>query len=166
MNDFIGIYILSTLFFAVAMEFVAWWAHKYMMHGFLWFLHQDHHKVDKGFFQKNDYFFLIFAVPSWLGFMFGAIYANPFLLGMGSGILAYGLIYFLFHEVLVHRRFPKLRKAMFTLPLKDYFAAIERAHKAHHKHIGKEDGESFGLLVFNPKYLKSANKATGEGQKV
>ena len=29
------------------MEFVAWATHKYLMHGLLWKLHQDHHVVDK-----------------------------------------------------------------------------------------------------------------------
>lgn len=32
---------LATFFF---MEFMAWFSHKYIMHGFLWVLHEDHHK--------------------------------------------------------------------------------------------------------------------------
>ena len=45
------------------MEGVAWAAHKYIMHGFLWYLHEDHHtKNPNSFFEKNDYFFVIFAV--------------------------------------------------------------------------------------------------------
>jgi beta-carotene 3-hydroxylase len=31
---------------------------------FLWYLHKDHHQVEPGFFEKNDAFFVIFAVPS------------------------------------------------------------------------------------------------------
>ena len=27
----------------LAMEGTAWLAHRYLMHGFLWFLHEDHH---------------------------------------------------------------------------------------------------------------------------
>ena len=53
------------------MEFMAWFTHKYVMHGFLWFLHDDHHNKEPGFFEKNDAFFLIFAVPSWLCIMLG-----------------------------------------------------------------------------------------------
>ena len=54
--------IISTFLF---MEFVAWSVHKYIMHGFLWNLHKDHHQVNKDHvMQKNDYFFLIFAIPS------------------------------------------------------------------------------------------------------
>ena len=49
----------------IAMEFVSWATHKYIMHGFLWSLHKDHHQVDhKKKTQKNDLFFLIFACPS------------------------------------------------------------------------------------------------------
>ena len=36
---FVGIIIVT--FFL--MEGVAWAAHKYIMHGFLWHLHEDHH---------------------------------------------------------------------------------------------------------------------------
>ncbi|MFM2267096.1 MAG: hypothetical protein RL757_537, partial [Bacteroidota bacterium] len=48
------------------MEFVAWAAHKYVMHGFLWNWHEDHHKPHfekDGFWEKNDLFFLVFALP-------------------------------------------------------------------------------------------------------
>ena len=46
----------------VLMECVAWLAHKYLMHGKLWLLHYDHHqRDDQQFFEKNDFFFLIFA---------------------------------------------------------------------------------------------------------
>ena len=51
--------LVATFFF---MEFVAWFAHKYIMHGFLWVLHKDHHQKEPGFFEKNDLFFLIFAI--------------------------------------------------------------------------------------------------------
>ena len=56
--------ILLVLIAFSAMEFMAWFTHKYVMHGFLWNLHRDHHHRDNvGFFEKNDYFFLIFAIP-------------------------------------------------------------------------------------------------------
>jgi len=37
-----GIVIIAFITF-LAMEWVAWAAHKYIMHGFLWNLHEDHH---------------------------------------------------------------------------------------------------------------------------
>ena len=111
MNIFSVILILIATF--LMMEFVAWFAHKYVMHGFLWSLHEDHHNQPKGFFQKNDFFFLIYAIPSWLFIMFGAIAGFDYKLWIGYGILVYGIAYFLFHEVLIHQRLKKLRKLLF-----------------------------------------------------
>ena len=48
------ILILTFLF----MEFVAWFSHKYIMHGFLWSWHKDHHKKDHdSWFEKMICFF-------------------------------------------------------------------------------------------------------------
>ena len=50
--------IVITLGAFIFMEFVAWFTHKYVMHGFLWFLHKDHHQPKKNqVFEKNDAFF-------------------------------------------------------------------------------------------------------------
>ena len=64
--------IIVTLFVFLFMELVAWFTHKYVMHGFLWKLHKDHHDhSNKTPFEKNDYFFLIFAIPGFLNIFFG-----------------------------------------------------------------------------------------------
>ena len=64
--------IIICLFTFVFMEFVAWFTHKYVMHGFLWTFHKDHHvKETDGFFESYDFFFLIFAVPGSLCMFFG-----------------------------------------------------------------------------------------------
>ena len=79
-----------TFFF---MELVAWFTHKYVMHGFLWNLHEDHHTHDNtGFFEKNDSFFLIFALPGSSFIIFGSIFSSYILLAIGFGITAYGLL--------------------------------------------------------------------------
>jgi beta-carotene 3-hydroxylase len=62
MNILLNIAIVVVTFFF--MEFVAWFTHKYVMHGFMWFLHRDHHEPHHGFFEKNDWFAFIFAIPS------------------------------------------------------------------------------------------------------
>jgi beta-carotene 3-hydroxylase len=131
------------------MEFMAWFAHKYIMHGFLWFLHEDHHKPYGNLFQKNDLFFLIFAIPSWLNIMFGFIYWNQIMLGIGFGIALYGIAYFLVHDVLIHRRMK-----WFDNTENAYFRAVRKAHKVHHKNQYKEDGKCFGMLLFPFKYYK------------
>lgn len=131
------------------MELTAWSAHKYIMHGFLWSIHEDHHQPTGKVFQKNDLFFLIFAIPSWLCIMLGMIYSNSFSVGFGFGIAAYGVTYFLVHDVLIHRRFKWFDKTQ-----NSYFRAIRKAHKVHHKHMNKEDGECFGMLIVPRKYFK------------
>lgn len=143
-----------------AMEFVAWATHKYVMHGFLWSLHSDHHKKDHyGFLERNDTFFLIFAVPSMILFMVGAAVGlhTPWL-WIGLGILLYGIAYFFVHEVFIHQRIKWLRNTN-----NSYFLAIRRAHKVHHKHLGKEDGECFGMLLVPLKYYREVLKARKAG---
>lgn len=135
----------------VLMEGVAWCAHKYVMHGFLWKLHQDHHtKNPNSFFEKNDYFFVIFAVPGMVCIFLGTVFNVPYTLPIGLGITVYGFAYFWVHEIFIHQRFKFLRNTNLT-----YFKAIRRAHKVHHKHLGKEDGECFGMLWVPFKYLKN-----------
>ena len=131
------------------MEFMAWFAHKYVMHGFLWVLHVDHHRKPPGFFEKNDAFFLIFAIPSWLCIMLGMMQGSPASVAFGAGIALYGLTYFLVHEIFVHQRFKVLRNTEIL-----YFKALRRAHKMHHKHLDKSPGENFGLLIFPKRYLE------------
>lgn len=129
------------------MEGVTWLTHKYVMHGFLWHLHQDHHQKTEGFFEKNDAFFLIFAVPSWLCIMLGLRYGYYAVAAIGFGILMYGMAYFIVHEVIIHQRFK-----WFTRSNNDYIKTIRWAHKMHHKHLNKEEGESFGMLMVAKKY--------------
>lgn len=142
----IGITILTFLF----MEFVAWFTHKYIMHGFLWVLHKDHHKKDhKSFFEKNDAFFLIFAVPSMFLIMVGSNDFSLMYFWMGLGILFYGMAYFFVHDIFIHQRFKWLRNTNST-----YLLGLRRGHKIHHKYLGKEDGECFGMLQVPFKYFK------------
>jgi beta-carotene 3-hydroxylase len=147
---------LNILAFVVTfllMESVAWSAHKFVMHGFLWYLHEDHHlKGEDTFFEKNDAFFLIFSIPSFLCFLFGALFFNSILISIGIGIAAYGACYFLVHDIFIHQRFKLFRNSN-----NRYLRAVRRAHKMHHKHLGKFHGESFGMLFFPIKYWLEAN---------
>lgn len=137
----------------IAMEGVAWLTHKYVMHGFLWYLHRDHHKKDHDHaLERNDAFFLVFAVPSIVFFVVGTLEGlNAPWLWIGLGILLYGIAYFLVHEVFIHQRIKWLRNASNA-----YFLGLRRAHKVHHKHLGKEDGECFGMLWVSIKYFREA----------
>ena len=131
------------------MEFMAWFTHKFVMHGLLWYLHKDHHQVEPGFFEKNDSFFLIFAIPSAYCYVTGLMF-HDFRLYIGIGISLYGFAYFIIHEIIIHQRF-KLWSRLDNR----YVKAIRRAHKIHHKYLGKEDGENFGMLIVPLKYWKN-----------
>jgi beta-carotene 3-hydroxylase len=145
MNGFLFILIILATFFI--MEGITWLTHRYVMHGFLWYLHEDHHRPGKHFFEKNDAFFLIFAVPSWLCIMLGLQKHTDWVAAIGFGIALYGLGYFLVHEVIIHQRIK-----WFTRSNNTYIRSIRWAHKMHHKHLDKQDGESFGMLLVAKKY--------------
>lgn len=134
----------------VSMEAVAWLAHKYIMHGILWILHKDHHKKEsEGFIEHNDFFFLLFALPGIACLFFGMKSNYNFLFFLGVGITLYGMAYFLIHDIFIHQRFKVFRNSDSL-----YFKAIRRAHKMHHKHLNKEDGECFGMLWVPFKYFR------------
>ncbi|GAA4470183.1 sterol desaturase family protein [Nemorincola caseinilytica] len=146
--------IFTTLASFIAMEAVAWLTHKYVMHGLLWKLHEDHHKKNpSSFFEKNDNFFLIFALPGIACLALGVYTTAHLLFYIGLGITLYGMAYFTVHDIFIHQRFKLLRNTN-----NFYFRAIRRAHKMHHKHLEKEDGECFGMLFVPMKYFKEAMK--------
>ena len=135
-----------------AMEFMAWFTHKYVMHGFLWSLHRDHHRKDHdSWFERNDAFFIFYAVVSMGCIMLGSEGYLTFGKAIGFGILAYGIAYFLVHDIFIHQRF-KIFKNIDNR----YARAVRRAHKMHHKHLGKDKGECFGMLIVPFKYYKNA----------
>ncbi|NHM07248.1 beta-carotene hydroxylase [Flavobacterium sp. CYK-4] len=133
------------------MEFMAWFSHKYIMHGFLWHLHADHHHKDHdSWFERNDAFFIFYAVVSIIFFLLWQYDVLSVGLSIGLGIFAYGCTYFLVHDIFIHQRFKMFRNAN-----NRYAKAVRRAHKMHHKHLGKEHGECFGMLWVPLKYFKN-----------
>src|SRR3954463_4927034 len=98
MNTFFFLGIVLGTF--LIMEGITWLTHRFIMHGFLWYLHEDHHQKGPGFFEKNDAFFLIFAIPCWLCIMLGMMYKVHWVTAIGAGIALYGLAYFIVHEVI------------------------------------------------------------------
>ncbi len=146
---FISIVLITFLL----MEGITWLTHRFVMHGFLWYLHEDHHKPQGHIFEKNDAFFLIFAIPSWLCIMLGLQNRIHWVAAIGFGIALYGLAYFIVHEVIIHQRFK-----WFTRSNNIYIRTIRWAHKMHHKHLGKYEGESFGMLFVAKKYWDKVRK--------
>ncbi len=135
--------VVGTFFF---MEGVAWFTHKYIMHGFLWSWHRSHHKVHGHALEMNDLFALVFSIPSFLTIYLGS---GTWIMYVGFGILGYGIFYFIFHDIIVHRRIKIPFKAK-----SQYMKRIMKAHYVHHEKHSKEGGEAFGFLYAPKKYSK------------
>ena len=134
------------------MEFMAWFSHKYIMHGFLWVLHADHHKKDhESWFERNDAFFIVYAIISMTFFYLWENDLFSLGLAIGAGIFAYGWAYFIVHDIFIHQRFKLFRNAD-----NRYAKAVRRTHKLHHKVQGKEKGVNFGMLMVPLEYLKKS----------
>ena len=135
------------------MEGISWCTHKYVMHGFGWFLHEDHHQPRYDGFEKNDVFFVIFAIPSMLLFYFSSVPGFSYLAAIGLGILGYGIAYFLVHDVLIHQRFKWFKKTN-----NRYLKGLRKAHMIHHKNMKREESKCFGMLFVPFKYFEKSKR--------
>jgi beta-carotene 3-hydroxylase len=143
---------LFNIFLAVAtffaMEGMAWFTHKYVMHGILWSWHRSHHTHHNHVLEMNDLFAVVFAVVSVSSFALGRWAEGfEFMTWIGLGILGYGIFYFIFHDVIVHRRIRIKYKAKSS-----YMKRLIRAHYVHHTVHTKEGAEAFGFLYAPKKY--------------
>ena len=154
-----GLIIIATIAW---MEWVAWASHKYIMHGWGWGWHRDHHEPHHNLLERNDLYAVVGAVMSISMFALG----SEMVLGesawwpatfIGLGILGYGVIYTLIHDGLVHQRYFK------WVPKSGYAKRLVQAHKLHHATIGKEGGVSFGFVwAQDPAKLKAELKRQRE----
>jgi beta-carotene 3-hydroxylase len=150
MSWFFGIALFALT--VAAMEAVAYVAHRWVMHGVGWFLHESHHRPRSGKWELNDFYAVIFAVPS-IVLLLGGVQLGwwPGFTWIGAGIAAYGAIYFGFHDVIVHRRV-----ATRYLPKSAYMKRIVQAHRLHHAVETRQGTVSFGFLwAPRPEALKA-----------
>jgi beta-carotene 3-hydroxylase len=122
-----------------AMELVSYGVHRFLYHRILWFIHRSHHKPRTGPFERNDLFPVFFAAASCF-LIFAGMDRGPFslLLAAGLGVTAYGAVYFVVHDLYIHRR---VRSLVFRIP---FLLAAKKAHAIHHR----TGGEPYGLLLF------------------
>ncbi len=128
-----------TLVAVIGMELFAWFAHKYIMHGWGWNWHCDHHEPHDNTFERNDLFAVVFGALNAAMYIAGSLYSEA-LWWAALGVNLYGVIYAIVHDGLVHQRFFR------WVPKKGYAKRLVQAHKLHHATIGKEGGVSFGFL--------------------
>lgn len=129
-------------------EFIAWFTHKYIMHGVLWTWHKSHHTIHDHTLEKNDLFAVVFSIPS-IGLIYYAslVVYNPYLIAVGTGIFCYGAFYLIFHDIIVHQRMkwrPQKRSK--------YLQRMIHAHYVHHSKHSKDGCEAFGFLIAPKKY--------------
>ncbi|MCM2132212.1 sterol desaturase family protein [Larsenimonas rhizosphaerae] len=149
----IGTFILFFAVGLVGMEGVAWFTHRFIMHGPLWCWHRSHHRERQGIFELNDLFAVCFAVPS-IALIYLGTTGPLWMLALGLGIAGYGAVYAIFHDGLVHRRFrvPLNRRAPFWRHRID-------AHRLHHATSTRDGAVSFGFMVVpSAQRLKAALK--------
>ncbi|MCH6236312.1 sterol desaturase family protein [Aquiflexum sp. AIY15W] len=139
--------LFTSIGFAI-MEFSGWFIHKYIMHGPLWNIHKTHHEPSKSFFELNDLFSLLFGSIA-VALIFLGVDDLDYRFWIGIGISLYGVLYFIIHDVLVHRR-----AKWFDRPKNSFLLGIFRAHQAHHATNKKHDAVSFGLFIVPKKYFK------------
>ena len=143
------------------MEFVAWSTHKYVMHGFLWKWHKDHHRLDgnkykseiaeEKRFEKNDLFFLVFALPAVILMITGLTfsYYQLFMSALASPYMDLPIC--MIHDIIIHKRI----KIPFLQNNQNFLIkAILKAHMAHHMPKTRDDFHNYGLLIFPWRFLK------------
>jgi len=142
----------------LAMEVVAYVAHRWVMHGFGWFLHESHHRPRTGNWELNDLYAVIFALPSIVMLLGGVQLGWPaWTAWVGAGIAGYGAIYFGFHDLIVHKRLNHR-----YIPKSNYMKRIIQAHRLHHVVETKEGTVSFGFIwAPKPEELKAELKRRG-----
>lgn len=135
----------------ILMEGVAWFTHKYVMHGIGWRYHKDHHRPDHkdSFFEKNDVFFIFFATLAMSGVAFWQLLSATFFLWVAIGVTLYGVTYVIIHDLFIHQRIKIWRNTK-----NPYLRALRRAHKVHHKKLDRHEGECFGMLWVPLRFFK------------
>jgi len=126
----------------IIMELLSWPMHRYLFHGPLWPLHEDHHLATQGLFEKNDLFSSFFALIS-MGLIIGSFllgnYDAPLAIGLGMAV--YGFLYFWIHDGLAHKRWspPKFLRPQWA-------ETIKKKHQQHHQKITKDGQGPYGLF--------------------
>jgi beta-carotene 3-hydroxylase len=142
MSVWLGLLIMLAT--VAAMEGVAHVTHKYLMHGLGWGWHRSHHEPHEDLLEKNDLYAVVFAALAIVLIVLSPARAGP-LYWIGLGMTAYGFLYFVVHDGLVHGRWP-----FRYVPKNAYLKRLVQAHRLHHAVEGREDCVSFGFLYAPP----------------
>lgn len=143
MSESLAVGVAVAVATVAAMELVAYLVHRYVMHGFGWGWHRSHHEPRDRLLEGNDLYALVFAGLSVVLFALGE--KVPLIWWVGVGMAAYGIIYAVFHDGLVHRRLPFM-----PVPRSGYLKHLVQAHRLHHAVRERDGAVSFGFLYAPP----------------
>ena len=148
-------FILITLAVFLLMEGVAWASHRWIMHGWGWNWHQSHHEPRTGLLEKNDLYAVVGSATGFGLFLIGYLTGSWPVYAVAAGVTGYGIAYAVFHDGLVHQRWP------FTwVPRHGYLRRLIQAHRLHHAVMTRGGSVSFGFLIApDPKALAAELKA-------
>ena len=89
------------------MEPITTFIHRYVMHFVGWVWHKSHHDRVGKKFEKNDLYPIVFSAIAITLFVIGM--NHPVYTSIGIGVTAYGFVYFVAHEIIIHGRFGKIK---------------------------------------------------------
>jgi beta-carotene 3-hydroxylase len=136
------LHLLVFLVGVVAMEAMTWAMHRWVMHGPLWCWHRSHHEPGRSsHVWHNDLFALAYVVLAMALFWLGLDVQWRALWWLALGVIAYGLLYVLVHEGLLHQRIPFPLKAR-----RGYLLRLVDAHLQHHRTRKRDGAVAFGFL--------------------
>ncbi len=138
----IAAFIAVALGVFVLMEGVAWWSHRYVMHGWGWIWHRSHHEPRTGLFEANDLFAVVGSIAGISLFSLGWLTGSWLIYAVATGVTLYGLAYAVFHDGLVHQRWP-----FRWVPRHGYLRRLIQAHRLHHAVMSRGGAVSFGFLL-------------------
>jgi beta-carotene 3-hydroxylase len=125
------------------MDLWAAFLHRFAWHGPLWGIHRTHHARRPGRFERNDALSGLHApiaiVLIVAGSRMGPGLGHDAALGIGAGMTAFGALYLVIHDGLVHARLP-VRFLMRLAALR----AVVAAHREHHRRGRAPYGILFG----------------------
>ncbi len=155
-NHHVLIWLPLAIVVSVLMELWAGFLHGRLWHGVLWSMHGSHHQRRHGRFERNDALSGLHAPIALALILYGCV-GEPGVLrevcyGIGLGMTAFGLAYFVVHDGLAHGRLP-----VGFLKRLPYFQRVVEAHQAHH---ASRDTAPYGFF-FGPAELMRSRRQAG-----
>ncbi len=113
---------------AVAMEPISAGVHRWFGHGWGWVFHRSHHEDELVGFEANDIIPAVSAGLTMLAFWVGvSVDGAAAAVPLAAGATIYGLVYFVIHDLYIHRRLPLLPHHV------SWLEPFKQAHLDHHR---------------------------------